>query len=559
MKRVSCLLIVLAIVGLSFETASAQYAYGKNVLNDDCCSEAGQIEPSAADARSLVLSPSYLEGWMNASSVNNFSNLNVADALHWQDGENTDVAQQYHFRVKDELSFIPVPVIAAGFIAKSGKNNFREARFRLNSEFHDRTDDYIQHLPLATTFVLKIAGYEGKNDWGRFLVSGVLSYATMGLLVNGIKYSAKEMRPDGSTANSFPSGHTATAFVAATILHKEYGLTRSPWFSILGYSTATATGVMRSLNNRHWISDIMVGAGLGILATDLGYVFGGLIFKDKGVKRLEMEDNNDLRKHPSFVSFGLGATRMNNIDLPKELYTSYGYAPTADGKLRIGTGTTVQFEGAYYFNPYFGLGGKARVSIFPVRGNGMNDYEYDEATRTIVPMDFSNVDITDQMATYQFDLGPYFSWPFAKRWSLDANLSLGYLHMADYDLFFSDDRSLKASKAREWTEQQWLDFFEQGHTIGDYISVDDSRSMKFGAGLALSWAYRENITLDLNLSYDYSRSPFKAYYYDDYYATYSYFIDGKPYEKSLEEACHYTDTKKSFHQLGVMFTMSFSF
>lgn len=554
MRKIFCLLSVLAALVFSAGEVEAQFAYGSSYAGDQ-----GSDESSAPVLRMLSLSPSYLEGWTSASASNNFTNLDIMDALHSSDDNRVSEVNQYHFKISDELSFIPVPIIAAGFIAKTGKNNFREARFRLNSNFHDRTDDYIQHLPIVTTFALKIAGYEGKNNWGRFLVSGVLSYATMGLLVNSIKYTAKEMRPDGSTANSFPSGHTATAFVAATILHKEYGLTRSPWFSVLGYSAATATGVMRSLNNRHWISDIMVGGGFGILATDLGYVFGGLIFKDKGVKRLELEDNNDLRKHPSFVSFGMGATRLNNLDLPSELNSIYGYAPTYDGKLRIGTGTTVQFEGAYYFNPFIGLGGKGRVSIFPVRANGLQDHYYVEQAGIVIPTDFNDMDITDQMATYQFDIGPYFSWPFAKRWSLDANLSVGYMHMADYDLFTSDVSDLKISEARQWTEEQWRKFLEDGHTLGDVIMVDDSRSMKFGAGLSLSWAYRENITLDLNLSYDYSRSPFKATYYDDYDATCAYYLEKKPFAQAMLDACHYADTKKDFHQLGVMFTMSFSF
>lgn len=65
------------------------------------------------------------------------------------------------------------------------------------------------------------------------------------------------------------------------MLHKEYGH-RSPWYSIGGYTVATVTGVTRQLNNRHWMSDIMVGAGIGILATELGYFLADLIFKDKG-------------------------------------------------------------------------------------------------------------------------------------------------------------------------------------------------------------------------------------------------------------------------------------
>lgn len=73
----------------------------------------------------------------------------------------------------------------------------------------------------------------------------------MATLVETMKYSVRELRPDGSTNNSFPSGHTATAFSAATILHKEYGMTRSPWYSIAGYMLTTATGCMRVFNNRH--------------------------------------------------------------------------------------------------------------------------------------------------------------------------------------------------------------------------------------------------------------------------------------------------------------------
>ncbi len=104
----------------------------------------------------------------------------------------------------------------------------------------------------------------------------------MAVGVNSLKYSCRVMRPDGSSRNSFPSGHTATAFMTATMLHKEYGHL-SPWYSIGGYTVATLTGVTRQLNNRHWMSDIMVGAGIGILATELGYFLADLIFRDKGL------------------------------------------------------------------------------------------------------------------------------------------------------------------------------------------------------------------------------------------------------------------------------------
>ena len=88
---------------------------------------------------------------------------------------------------------------------------------------HHEYDDYLQYAPVALTVGLKAAGYESRSSWGRMLTSDALSVAVMTAGVNGIKYSIKRMRPDGSRRNSFPSGHTATAFMSAAMLHKEYG------------------------------------------------------------------------------------------------------------------------------------------------------------------------------------------------------------------------------------------------------------------------------------------------------------------------------------------------
>ena len=61
---------------------------------------------------------------------------------------------------------------------------------------------------------------------------------------------------------------------------------------------ATVTGVTRQLNNRHWMSDIMVGAGIGILATELGYFLADLIFKDKGLLVSETYSVYDRYRRP---------------------------------------------------------------------------------------------------------------------------------------------------------------------------------------------------------------------------------------------------------------------
>lgn len=146
--------------------------------------------------------------------------------------------------------------------------------------FRHTYDDYLQYTPGIVAIGLKAAGYESRSSWGRMAVSDAFSAGIMAIAVNGVKYSVRRMRPDGTSRNSFPSGHTATAFMMASILHKEYGW-RSPWFSIGGYTVAAATGISRVMNNRHWATDVVAGAAIGILSVQLGYFIADKIFKDR--------------------------------------------------------------------------------------------------------------------------------------------------------------------------------------------------------------------------------------------------------------------------------------
>lgn len=186
------------------------------------------------------------------------------------------------------ITYIGVPLIVAGLVVQERDHGFRHLRNDYVPSFRFRYDDYLQYAPAALMLGLKIGGVRGRSSWGRMLVSDAFSVALMAGAVNSLKYTCRMPRPDGSNNKSFPSGHTATAFMAATMLHKEYG-GRSPWYSIAGYSMATVTGVSRMLNNKHWLSDVLVGAGIGILSVELGYLFADLIFKDKGLTEFEQD------------------------------------------------------------------------------------------------------------------------------------------------------------------------------------------------------------------------------------------------------------------------------
>jgi membrane-associated phospholipid phosphatase len=61
--------------------------------------------------------------------------------------------------------------------------------------------------------------------------------------------------------DSFPSGHTATAFSVATVVALQYR--HRPWVPILAYTIAAGVGLTRVTMGRHWMSDVFVGAVVG--------------------------------------------------------------------------------------------------------------------------------------------------------------------------------------------------------------------------------------------------------------------------------------------------------
>ena len=131
-------------------------------------------------------------------------------------------------------------------------------------------DDYIQYGPAAMYVGLNIFEYMNKeqafDQAGVFLLgTGIYVAATQGL-----KAAIIEARPDG-TENTYPSGHTATAFFGATVLAHEYRDTH-PEFVIAGYTLATATGALRIANNKHWVTDVLMGSAIGIASAELAYI-----------------------------------------------------------------------------------------------------------------------------------------------------------------------------------------------------------------------------------------------------------------------------------------------
>lgn len=178
---------------------------------------------------------------------------------------------------------IAIPVAAIGYgISVMGDNGFyssKDAQQDLQARFpnfHTKADDYMALSPGIAVYALHFAGIEGENSLADKTILAAASGALTGVIVLSLKETTNVLRPDNSTYNSLPSGHTAYAFTAAEFMHQEYK-NKSVWYSVAGYTVAAATGTMRMLNNRHWMSDVLIGAGIGMLSVKTTYAVYPLV------------------------------------------------------------------------------------------------------------------------------------------------------------------------------------------------------------------------------------------------------------------------------------------
>ena len=184
-----------------------------------------------------------------------------------------DTIQNLKFNYKQLI--IPGVLIGYGFIGlesdqlKSFNNQIRE-EVKEDIDNKMTIDDFMQFAPAASVYALNAMGIEGKNNLKDRSIILATSYLIMNTTVFALKGITKVERPDGTSNNSFPSGHTANAFAGAEFLWQEYK-DKSIWYGISGYIVATGTGLFRMYNNRHWLTDVAAGAGIGILSTKAAY------------------------------------------------------------------------------------------------------------------------------------------------------------------------------------------------------------------------------------------------------------------------------------------------
>ena len=171
---------------------------------------------------------------------------------------------------KDKVSYkqfiAPTALITAGTLLlntalndelQSNNNKF------FGEAFHTASDNYLPFIPVAQIYLGKSFGFKPRNDFQHQTINIIVANAIGASVFTTLKYTVKEERPDRSDDLSFPSGHTSIAFTNAALLYYEYK-DSNVWYASSGFLFATATGILRIANNRHYTSDVLTGAGIGL-------------------------------------------------------------------------------------------------------------------------------------------------------------------------------------------------------------------------------------------------------------------------------------------------------
>lgn len=129
-------------------------------------------------------------------------------------------------------------------------------------------EDYVQYFPMALKLTIGTLGVPHENKFWDVVLGSALATAYNAACVNYLKLVVPEVRPNGTRHDSFPSGHTATAFCGAELVRLEFG-----WgWGAAAYASAFYVGYARMAHQCHYRWDVLTGAAIGVVSANLGYM-----------------------------------------------------------------------------------------------------------------------------------------------------------------------------------------------------------------------------------------------------------------------------------------------
>ncbi len=190
--------------------------------------------------------------------------LTFTSGFAQSDSIRADKTDKKHF-LKHQI--LPLSMITTGVMLNIG--HIKETVNENMPKTNNHIDNYLQYLPAAEMYLFDAFGVKHQNNVFNQTKYLLISQLASSVIVQTLKKVTDVTRPTGAP-ESFPSGHTAFAFVNATVLFHEFKET-DPWIAYSGFVVATATGCLRLTNNAHWLPDVVTGAGIGILTVNVVY------------------------------------------------------------------------------------------------------------------------------------------------------------------------------------------------------------------------------------------------------------------------------------------------
>lgn len=199
-----------------------------------------------------------------------------------------------------------------GTIADATKSDWQPTYF---AKEKTTVADFVQYTPAAFPWLMKMCGSPTRSGWGRMAVSHGASVAIMAASISIIKDNHPTLRPDASDMRSFPSGHSAWAYLGATLTARELAW-RNPWYAIGAYSVASALAMQRIIDRRHMPCDVVAGAGIGILSAQAGYYIGDIISGERQLENKFSSPSAPNVNTPSISLINTFSIPLSNISLP---------------------------------------------------------------------------------------------------------------------------------------------------------------------------------------------------------------------------------------------------
>jgi membrane-associated phospholipid phosphatase len=334
------------------------------------------------------------------------------------------VIQSYNeTRLKKEMSFQTDGALhlVRGLLLSWTDHSFitHDARFDAKGDACNWSDYGVAGVPLLANWALKAAGVKSRSKTERMLTANAMAFGISFGATELLKHTIDEGRPDQSDLHSFPSGHTSFAFASATILNREYGYI-SPWIAVGGYMTAAGTEFLRVNHNKHWMNDLYMGAGIGVMSTNLAYFLTDKIFGEKGINKPELRKRDVLR----LMKFNEKATGFSFI-----MGTEIGDRSIRfeDARVKTGAAVSAGADMTWFVTP------KVAVELM-TRAVDAQAKVYDT----------KNVFSGGHLNLYHFDLGGKLSTPFTLGQRLSTRAFAG-VRLVEGDTFTDGTKSYTIS------------------------------------------------------------------------------------------------------------------